>query len=84
MTTKLSEPMQKVLMRLGKGWGWDDFEVNGPLSYASRVRTCVALAKRGLVLSSYGDFHLTAAGETLAKQLNDQAQAAQRAGGKTA
>jgi hypothetical protein len=79
MTTKLSEPMQKVLMKLGKGWGWADFEVDGPLSYAARVRTCVALAKRGLVVSSYGDFDLTDAGEALAKQLNDQAQAAQAA-----
>lgn len=74
MTTKLSEPMKKVLMKLGKGWGWADFEVDGPLSQAARVRTCVALAKRGLVVSSYGDFDLTDAGESLAKQLNDQAQ----------
>ena len=40
--SKLSEPMQKVLMKLGKGWGWADFEVDGPLSYAARIRTCVA------------------------------------------
>jgi len=79
MTTKLSEPMQKVLMKLGQGWGWADFEVDGPLSYAARVRTCVALAKRGLVVSSYGDFDLTDAGEAMAKQLNDHAQAAQAA-----
>jgi len=77
MTTKLSEPMQDVLRKLGKGWGWDDFGVDGPLSYAARVRTCVALAKRGLVASSHGDFDLTEAGEALAKQLNDQAKAAQ-------
>jgi len=51
--------------------------VDGPLSYAARVRTCVALAKRGLVASSHGDFDLTEAGEALAKQLNDQAKAAQ-------
>lgn len=30
MPTKLSEPMQNVLMKLGKGWGWDDFGVDGP------------------------------------------------------
>ena len=79
MTTKLSETMQNVLMKLGKGWGWADFGVDGPLSHAARIRTCIALAKRGLVISSYGDFHLTEAGEALAKQLNDQAQAAQAA-----
>lgn len=33
----LSEPMQNVLMKLGKGWGWDDFGVDGPLSYAARI-----------------------------------------------
>ncbi|MDU8456765.1 hypothetical protein [Pseudomonas syringae group sp. J254-4] len=43
MTAKLSEPMQNVLMKLGTGWGWDDFGVHGPLSYAARVRTCEAL-----------------------------------------
>lgn len=79
MTTKLSEPMQKVLMKLGKGWGWADFEIDGPLSYAARVRTCVALTKRGLVVSSYCDFDLTDAGEALAKQLNDQAHVSQAA-----
>lgn len=79
MPTKLSEPMQNVLMKLGKGWGWDVFGVDGPLSYAARIRTCVALAKRGLVKSSYGDFDLTEAGETLAKKLNDEANAAQAA-----
>ncbi|RMO78566.1 hypothetical protein ALQ33_01653 [Pseudomonas syringae pv. philadelphi] len=30
MTAKLSEPMQSVLMKLGSGWGWDDFGVHGP------------------------------------------------------
>lgn len=39
MTAKLSEPMQNVLMKLGTGWGWDDFGMHGPLSYAARVRT---------------------------------------------
>ncbi|WP_177342406.1 MULTISPECIES: hypothetical protein [Pseudomonas] len=76
MTAKLSEPMQNVLMKLGTGWGWDDFGVHGPLSCAARVRTCEALQKRGLVAYSYGDYDLTAIGEALAKQLNDQAKAA--------
>ncbi|RMS85073.1 hypothetical protein [Pseudomonas savastanoi] len=71
MTAKLSEPMQNVLMKLGTGWGWDDFGVHGPLSYAARVRTCEALQKRGLVAYSYGDYDLTATGEALAKQMND-------------
>ncbi|RMU58639.1 hypothetical protein ALP29_200453 [Pseudomonas syringae pv. avii] len=74
MTTKLSEPMQKELMKLGDGWGWDDFDVHGPLSYAARVRTCKALAKRGLVTYAFGDYDLTEPGETVAKQLNDQAK----------
>ena len=43
------------------------------------LRTCEALAKQGLVKSSHGDFDLTDAGETLAKQLKDQAKAAQAA-----
>ncbi|MEW5512009.1 hypothetical protein ABGT16_05250 [Pseudomonas asiatica] len=77
MTTKLSEPMQNVLMKLGTGWGWDDFGVSGPLSHAARVRTCEALKKRGLVAYACGDYDLTEAGEALAKQLNDQAKAAQ-------
>ncbi|ESW38273.1 MULTISPECIES: hypothetical protein [Pseudomonas] len=77
MTTKLSEPMKTVLMKLGTGWGWDDFGVHGPLSYAARVRTCEALRKRGLVSFAHGDYDLTAAGEALAKQLNDRAKAAQ-------
>ncbi|MCQ2992374.1 hypothetical protein NLO72_24555 [Pseudomonas tremae] len=53
MTIKLSEPMRNVLMKLGDGWGWDDFGITGPLSYAARLRTCCALAKQGLVTSSY-------------------------------
>lgn len=76
MTNKLSEPMQEVLRKLGKGWGWDDFSVHGPLSHAARVRTCEALMKRGLVAYACGDYDLTEAGEALAKQLNDQAAAA--------
>lgn len=28
MANKLSEPMQEVLRKLGKGWGWDDFGVH--------------------------------------------------------
>ncbi|MDF9779244.1 hypothetical protein OKW11_006290 [Pseudomonas baetica] len=43
MANKLSEPMQEVLRKLGKGWGWDDFGVHWPLSYAARIRTCEAL-----------------------------------------
>ncbi|GKQ28735.1 hypothetical protein RYA99_04665 [Pseudomonas syringae pv. actinidifoliorum] len=76
MTIKLSEPMRNVLMKLGDGWGWDDFGITGPLSYAARLRTCEALAKQGLVTSSHGDFYLTDAGETLVKQLKNQAKAA--------
>lgn len=76
MTTKLSEPMQNVLMKLGTGWGWDDFGVTGPLSHAARVRTCEALQKRGLVAYACGDYDLTEAGEALAKRLNEQEQAA--------
>jgi hypothetical protein len=79
MTVKLSEPMRNVVMKLGDGWGWDDFGITGPLSYAARLRTCEALAKQGLVTSSHGDFDLTEAGETLAKQLKDQAKAAKAA-----
>lgn len=71
MANKLSKPMQEVLRKLGKGWGWDDFGVHGPLSYASRIRTCEALARRGLLISSQGDFDLTDEGEALAKQLNN-------------
>ncbi len=77
MTIKLSEPMRNVLMKLGDGWGWDDFGITGPLSYAARLRTCEALAKQALVRSSHGDFYLTDAGETLVKQLKNQAKAAQ-------
>jgi hypothetical protein len=76
MVTKLSEPMQEVLRRLGEGWGWDDFGVDGPLSYAARTRTCEALARRGLLVSSRGDYDLTDAGEALAKQLNASAATA--------
>ncbi|KTC48786.1 hypothetical protein AO250_18555 [Pseudomonas syringae pv. actinidiae ICMP 19497] len=84
MTIKLSEPMRNVLMKLGDGWGWDDFGITGPLSYAARLRTCCALAKQGLVTSTHGDFNLTDEGEALAKQLKDQAKAAQAASwGKT-
>ncbi|MHC5195088.1 hypothetical protein ACYSUW_15135 [Pseudomonas frederiksbergensis] len=71
MANKLSEPMQEVLRKLGKGWGWGDFGVHGPLSYAARIRTCEALVRRGLLVSSRGDFDLTDAGEAVAKQLND-------------
>ncbi|RJX80317.1 hypothetical protein [Pseudomonas sp. LS-2] len=77
MATKLSEPMQNVLMKLGTGWGWDDFGVHGPLSYAARVRTCKALKERGLVAYACADYDLTEAGEALAKQLIDQAKVAQ-------
>ncbi|EPM67341.1 hypothetical protein A584_21818 [Pseudomonas syringae pv. theae ICMP 3923] len=67
--------MRNVLMKLGDGWGWDEFGITGPLSYAARLSTCEALAKQGLVASSHGDFDLTDAGETLAKQLKDQTKA---------
>lgn len=76
MATELSEPMEEVLRKLGKGWGLADFGVDGPLSYTARIRTCEALARRGLLVSSLCDFDLTDAGETLAKQLNAPAAAA--------
>ncbi|HDS1721475.1 hypothetical protein NPS53_08200 [Pseudomonas putida] len=76
MTIKISEPMQNVLIHLADGWGWDDFGVHGPLSYAARVRTCEALAMRGLVAYALGDYDLTEAGESLAKQLSEHSSAA--------
>lgn len=81
--TKLSKPMQDVLLKLGAGWGWDDFGVHGPLSHAARVRTCNALAKRGLVRLSLGDYDLTEAGAFLASQLKDQVNAAEAASEKS-
>lgn len=83
MNTKISEPMQNVLMKLDGGWGWDDFDVHGPLSYAARVRTCDALVKRGLVRLAHGDYHLNEAGESLAKQLKAQLNAATPAASET-
>ncbi|RML52021.1 hypothetical protein ALP29_201746 [Pseudomonas syringae pv. avii] len=41
------------------------------------MRTSQAMAKRGLVAYAFGDYDLTKPGETVAKQLNDQAKAAQ-------
>lgn len=55
------------------------FRHHRAVSYAARLRTCEALAKQGLMTSSHGDFDLTDVGETLAKQLKDQATSAQAA-----
>ncbi|MFJ7311502.1 hypothetical protein ACIQVE_01805 [Pseudomonas sp. NPDC098747] len=77
MTTKLSEPMQNVLIKLEDGGDGNDFSVHGLLTYAARERTCKALAKLGLVAHALGDYDLTEAGEALVKQLNDQAKAVQ-------
>lgn len=49
------------------------------------MRTSQAMAKRGLVAYAFGDYDLTKPGETVAKQLNDQAKAARsRIRGKVA
>lgn len=60
---------------MGNGYDHDDYGVHGPLSLATRVRTCKALVKRGLMFQTlFGRYLLTEAGEASAKQLNDQAQ----------
>ena len=71
MKTKLSGPMENVLKSMGNGYDYDDFGVHGPLSLAARVRTCDALAKRGLMVQTlFGHYLLTEAGEALALTLN--------------
>lgn len=47
-----------------------------PKALAGRI---VFPKREGLVTSTHGDFNLTDAGEALAKQLKDQAKAAQAA-----
>lgn len=69
----LSEPMVKLLKDMGHGYAYNGLGCHGPLALAARVRTCNALAQRGLLsLSLWGEFHLTDAGEALANQLQDQ------------
>ncbi|WP_223592851.1 hypothetical protein [Pseudomonas sp. A-R-19] len=71
MTTRLSVPMANVLKSMGFGHDYDDFGVHGPVSHASRVRTCDALVKRGLMIQTlFGEYLLTNAGEALANCLN--------------
>lgn len=68
---KITQPMVSVLKKMGDGAEYDEFDVSGPLSLASRVRTCNALVKRGLMTQTlFGHYLLTDAGEALANTFN--------------